>query len=379
MLVAYHASSLRELRCSTLCDDAVLAIAALKLNLQVLGIVCDNLSRPEGLVQLCASMPQLLELCLHDSTCEIVTASVMQKITNGCCHLKSVKLHLEESIQHDTEAIVTSLSACSSMEHVVLEYLHKMDGGEDYFDLEDIWDLNFSCRAFDKKRLCDVKSKCAHLGEGQTSKFPAICRALAGNGIGVRKMVWTTTVLNGGKSDLRLLADTFGPDLEELDCNPCYDIHADCLNHFFSCCPNLTVLCLGRWNRLGIDNACIAHLAEYCPKITTLQLDNGTMTEDAMIALLEGYRGGRLKVISFLQCDKLSDLTLFKIVELFPVLDVLIISGKVTRQALCNVLVSGALTVKQVGTSDIDNAWLKEELTRAVGKTWTVPNVDSYL
>lgn len=91
-----------------------------------------------------------------------------------------------------------------------------------------------------------------------------------------------------------------------------------------------------------IHDQCIVNLSRHCPLITSLKLQHGIVTDAGVTALLEGYRGRPLKVLSFAECWQLSDTTLLKIAELFPSsLDYLSLEGtRVTKSAMLVLLQS---------------------------------------
>lgn len=160
------------------------------------------------------------------------------------------------------------------------------------------------------------------------------------------------------------LAAKFGPALEGLCMSfslpetAAFSERPDVRIPHFTKLEVLTLVCFH-----SITQASFELLPIYCPNLTSFRLysSDNALNDHGACAILEAHKHAMIKELRFQNCTLLTDVTLYKILELFPVLDVVDITGTaVNKETVLKLVLEETLSVDALEYHE--HAWIRSML-----------------
>lgn len=234
VLVSSVGSTLQELYCNVLNDQALSDIARLCPNLSSLGVSCEKLEHQRSLAECCAVYGGQLKTLQIYGYPEGSSNDLIASITSSCRNLKHVSL-------------------CAAAYSIVC-FRHVMDNCPLLESLS-ICDMYLTVESReDGSRACRIRS-----GMYLPSQFLVdVCHSLP---IPLMDFYVDQSGVNMTDEIVHVMADRFGKDLITLAMF--ISISFEAMEYLFSRCPNLSTLCVE-------CGAVLENLPQYCPKLNSL-------------------------------------------------------------------------------------------------------------
>lgn len=215
----------------------------------------------------------------------------------------------------------------------------------------------YRCRT----RVCDTELVGCEPQNGEDSLFMTILSTLAACNVVLRKLCWRYYVTPTVICNLRTtLGEHVGPLFEELDIAFSIVGQQD-LGDFLSRCSNLTSLSIVG-NLATAAN--IAAIPRCCPNLISLGLKCDNLSDDAVCAMLDEFRGRHLKALALSNYSP--PVIVHKIAEVLSRLDNLtIVANDVDKKHLLVLLLSRSLQVASLKLGWHIIRWFRDELRAA--------------
>lgn len=122
-------------------------------------------------------------------------------------------------------------------------------------------------------------------------------------------------------------------------------------------------------------NANIALLPKALPKVTVLDMRlkscwttfyNDSITDEGLIAMVEGFKFHDLRSLTMSVCDDVTDASLLKIVECCPRLHTLDLFGAIFhKKSVLDLILSRKLIAKKICLEPSESKWVEKKLKKA--------------
>lgn len=327
---------LREVSCDVLEDQAIADLAGLPAKLRAIRLACDRMQSADPLQQLCAGSAEHLEVLeLHSlghhlppvlsAEAEVINTNLIQRITSGCQRLTTVVLPFERM-----SLFVPIFTNCQHLQYVQMGHTK----------------VRIATLASGKK-VCDVEW-------GHTLHAALLLAACTSINLPIRKFIGHIQNSHANDQLVNMLAEKYGPELEELVCVLGGDVTEHSLRNLFTHCSNLQVI-TANCHTPAFTDAVAAVIPTSCHQLRTLELNRPQFTEAATIAMLEAFTPDQLTSVSLKRCAALTDATLTKIAQRFPNLTYLgMTDTAITKETVHALILAGSLRANVI---DCPESW----------------------